>query len=230
MSGSCSPFSDLLDFLGSTQIFAGLSREQLANLAQLAHSQHYGKGEIIFRQGDAGKGFFIVRSGRVKIFKLGKDGREQIRHVFAAGAHFAEVPAFDGKSYPASAATLEQTEVLFFPRQFFVDRLKNNPELALSLLGGLARHMRLLSNLIDGLSLKGIPGRLALYLLDLSDRQNGSLEVELDLSKGQLAAMLGTIPETLSRTFLKFSKEGTILVEGSKITLLNPDILRRLAE
>ncbi len=224
------PFSDLLDFLGDTQIFQGLSQEQLASVAQLARLQRYDKDEMIFQQGDEGKGFFIVRSGRVKVFQVGGNGREQILHVFNPGAHFAEVPAFDGNHFPASAAALEKTEVLFFPRQFFLDLLAKNPDLTVNLLKSFARHLRRFSNLVDNLALRGVPERLAVYLLSVSYRYEGLLEIELDLSKRQLAAMLGTVPETLSRTLLKLSQERTILVEGSRIKLLNLERLRQLAE
>lgn len=230
MPESTGPFSELLDFFARTQLFQGLPREQLAALLQLARSQTYGKGEVVFRQEDPCNGFFLIRSGRIKIFQLGANGREQILHIFAAGGHFAEVPAFDGKCYPASATALEATEVLFFPSQSFLALLEQNPDLAINLLKSFARHLRRFSNLVDSLSLKDVPGRLAVYLLNLSDREAGLSPVNLDLSKGQLAAMLGTIPETLSRALLKLSKEGVIEVEGSRITLLDLNTLRKLAE
>ena len=211
-------------------MFQGLPQEQLAAIVQLARLQRYDTGDNIFQQGDEGRGFFVVRSGRAKVFQVGVNGREQILHIFAAGAHFAEVPAFDGKCFPASAAALEKTELLFFPRQFFLELLQQNPDLAVNLLKSFARHLRRFSNLVDNLSLKGVPERLAVYLLNLSDRNDSALQVELDLSKGQLAAMLGTVPETLSRALLKLGKEGVILVEGSKVTLRNLDALRQLAE
>lgn len=234
MSDSQHPFSDLLDFLGNTQIFQGLSQEQLAAIAQLARPQSYGKGDIIFHQGDEGNGFFIVQSGRIKVFQLSTSGREQILHIFGPGDHLAEVPALDGKSFPASAAALEPTDVLFFPRQFFLSLLEQNPTLTINMLRSFARHMRRFSHLVDNLSLKEVPGRLATYLLQLSKHGNNSdeasHEIELDLNKGQLAAMLGTIPETLSRVFYKLSQDGVIAVEGSKITILDRDKLEQLAE
>lgn len=230
MSDTVHPFSGLLDFLGNTQIFQGLPREQLAALAQLARPRSYRKGELIFQQGDEGSGFFIVQSGRIKVFKLSANGREQILHIFGIGDHFAEVPAFDGKCFPASAAALESTEVLFFPRQFFLELLEQNPTLAINMLRSFARHLRRFSHLVDDLSLREIPGRLAAYLLKLSDQADNAHQVELDVNKGQLAAMLGTIPETLSRVFYKLSQDGVIAIEGAKITLLDRNSLQQLAE
>lgn len=228
MSSPPHPFTDLLDFLSSTQIFEGLPPEQLAAIAQLAHPTAYEKGEIIFHEGDEGNGFYVVQSGRVKVFKLSKSGKEQILHVFGTGDHIAEVPAFDGNSFPASAEALENTELLFFPRRFFLNLLEQHPPLAINLLKSFARHMRRFSNLVDDLSLREVPGRLATYLLKLSTQADNADTIELDLNKGQIAAMLGTIPETLSRVLYKLSREGLIEVDGNRITLVDRDRLQKL--
>ena len=211
-------------------MFQGLPHDQLAAIAQLARRQSYSKGEMIFHQGEESGGFFVVQSGRIKVFQLSANGREQILHIFGPGDHFAEVPAFDGKCFPASAAALTGTNVLFFPRQFFLDLLEHNPTLAVNMLKSFARHLRRFSSLVDTLSLREVPGRLAAYLLKLSDQTDHPNQVELDLNKGQLAAMLGTVPETLSRVFHKLSQDGMIKMEGSIITLLNPNGLRHIAK
>ena len=223
-------FADSIDFLGENPIFQGLSREHLTELARLARPQSYKKGEIIFHQGEEGRGFFIVRSGRVKVYQLSASGREQILHIFGVGDRFAEVPALDGKCFPASAAALRSAEVLFFSRPSFLKLLEQNPTLAMNMLASLARHLRRFARLVDNLSLHEVPGRLADYLLALSDRADNACQVELDVSKGQLAAALGTIPETLSRVFHKLSQDGVIAIEGSKITLLDRNSLQQLAE
>ena len=229
MSDPIHPFSDLLNFLGDTQIFQGLPQAQLAALAQLARAESYGKGDFIFHQGDDGSGFFIVQSGRIKVFQLSASGREQILHIFGPGDHFAEVPAFDGKCFPASAAALEKTELLFFPHQLFLELLERNPTLAINMLKSFARHLRRFSGLVDNLSLREVPGRLAAYLLTQCNQSDTHL-VELTLNKGQLAAMLGTIPETLSRVFHKLSHDEIIKMDGSKITVLDRDRLRQMAQ
>jgi CRP-like cAMP-binding protein len=228
MISSPRPFSDLLEFLGSTQLFEGLPPEQLAAIAQIAHPVSYLKGEFLFHQGDEGSGFYVVQAGRVKVFKMSKSGKEQILHIFGPGDHIAEVPAFDGKSFPASAAALDSTEVLFFPRAFFLQLLEQNPTLAINMLKSFARHMRRFSQLIDNLSLREVPGRLATYLLTLSTQADNADIVELDLNKGQIAAMLGTIPETLSRVLYKLSRDGVIEVDGNRIRLIDRDRLQNL--
>lgn len=210
-------------------MFEGLPAEQLADLARLAIAQPYRKGDILFHQGDAGNGFFIVRSGRIKVFKVSADGKEQILHIFSKGDHFAEVPALDGECFPASAAALEKADVLFFPRQSFLHLLEQQPTLAINLLRSFARHLRHFSMLVDNLALREVPARLAHYLLNLSEQMEEAAMVELDLPKGQLAARLGTIPETLSRVFAKLNRDGLIEIEGSKVKLLDRHRLQQLA-
>lgn len=221
---------ELQTFLAGTDLFEDLPAEQLDAVARIAKLQTYTKGDPIFFEGDRCPGFFVVKSGRVKVYKTSPDGKEQILHWFAAGDRFAEVPAFDGGCYPASAAALEATELLLFPNEALLELLQAQPTLAFNLLAALARHLRRFAQLIDTLSLKEVPSRLAGYLLRLSDRNDGADLVELDLSKGQLAAFLGTIPETLSRTFAKLSQRQILELEGNRVKLCDRDRLQRLAE
>jgi CRP/FNR family transcriptional regulator len=222
--------SELREFLDNTQLWRGLPEDQLDALAEIAIAKTYRKGEVIFEEGDEGRGFFVVKSGRVKVYKLSNDGKEQILHFFGDGDHFAEVPVFDGQCFPASAATVEKSELLFFPRTAFLALLQQHPTLAIAMLAVSARHLRRMAQIIENLSFKEVPGRLAVYLLYLSERNGKGEEVELDMTKTQLAAFLGTIPETLSRVFAKMSQDGLIAIEGSRIKLLNRERLIVLAE
>ncbi|HAZ43933.1 MAG TPA: Crp/Fnr family transcriptional regulator [Cyanobacteria bacterium UBA11369] len=221
--------SKLREFLSNIKLWRGLPEDQVEQLARIAIAQTYSKGEIIFQAGDEGSGFFIVVSGRIKVYKTSVEGKEQILHLFVAGDHFAEVPAFDGQNFPASAMALETSELLFFPRTSFLNLLQEQPSLAIKILGVFARHLRIMAQLVEDLSLKEVPGRVATYLLYLSDRNNKSDTVELDMTKSQLAALLGTIPETLSRVFAKLSADQLIAIDGSKINLLDRKRLIGLA-
>ena len=216
--------------MANVQLWRGLPEDQLDALAKIAIAKTYRKGEVIFEEGDEGRGFFVVKFGRVKVFKLSTDGKEQILHFFGDGEHFAEVPAFDGQCFPASAAAIEKSELLFFPRTAFLALLEQHPTLAIAMLAVSARHLRRMAQIIENLSFKEVPGRLAVYLLYLSDRNGKGEEVELDMTKTQLAAFLGTIPETLSRVFAKLSQDGLIAIDGSRIKLLNRERLTVLAE
>lgn len=219
-----------LAIICSIPFFSGLSREQLADVGRIAVEKRFRKGEVIFSEGDEGDGFYLVIDGRVKVFKLSADGKEHILHVFAAGQPFGEVPVFAGEQFPANAAAIAYTRAMFFPRAAFLTLIGKNPLLAMKMLSDLSHKLRQFSTQIENLSLKEIPSRLASYLLYLASEQSQTDQVELNISKGQLASLIGTIPETLSRIFAKLSTQGLIKVDGRKIFLLDPAGLQELSE
>lgn len=202
-------------------LFSGLPDSQLHDIRAICHEKSYEKGSVIFFEGDAGEGFYLVAQGKVKIYKMSPMGKEQILHIFGPGEPFGEVPVFHGQPFPASAETLAKTTTLYFPRDKFVQLLHDNPSIALNMLAVLSMRLRRFATQIENLSLKEVPERLAGYLLYLQEEQDGKSTVELEISKGQLASLLGTIPETLSRIFAKMTEEGLITVQGRKITIVD---------
>ncbi len=144
----------------------------------------------------------------------------------------------DGQPFPASAAALDRVELIFFPRQIFLESLRQDPDIAINMLVSLSRHSRHLVSVIEDLSFKDVPQRLAAYLLNLNnansqksvDRSNLINPVTLDLTKTQLAAVLGTIPATLSRAFYRLSSKGIIAVNGSQIEVLDLHRLQALSQ
>jgi len=216
--------------LSQVDLFNGLSLQELDEIARIVSDKEYKKGELIFSDGDDGIGFYIVISGRVKVYKVSPDGKEQIMHIFGPGNPFAEVPVFEGSCYPANAEALERCRLFFFPKKGFVNLIHANPSLAMNMLASLSQRLKQFSNLIEALSLKEVPGRLASYLLYLSDK-NGSIdEFELDIAKSQLASFLGTIPETLSRIFTKMGSKELVRINGPQIVILDRTGLEDLAE
>ncbi|BHH83336.1 Crp/Fnr family transcriptional regulator [Desulforhopalus sp. 52FAK] len=214
------------EIIESSILFEGLPVKQIDALTDIAVLKNYTKGENIFFEGDLGIGFYVVGEGKVKISKISFAGKEHILHIFGGGEPFGEVPVFNGKPFPATAEALMKTRTIFFPRDKFVTLVEANPSLALNMLAVLSFRLRKFATQIENLSLKEVPARLASYLIYLSEEQKSEEEVELDISKGQLASLLGTIPETLSRIFAKMSDEGLIKVSGKRISLLDPERLR----
>ncbi len=210
----------ILSHIAHVPLFEGLPHEQVEDLAMIVTDQVFRKGESIFSEGEEGNGFYVVITGRVKIFKLSSEGKEQILHFFGPGEPFGEVPVFAGQQFPANAEALEQSRVFFFPRKSFVDLIKKNPSLALNMLAVLSKRLRRFAALVDDLSLKEVPGRLAAYLLYLSDQNKGVKDLELNITKAQLASLLGTIPETLSRILAKLGSQGLIETDGRRIKIL----------
>jgi CRP/FNR family transcriptional regulator len=218
-----------LQIISSIPIFSGLSDLHLQRVQRIAVDRHFNKGETIFSEGDEGNGFFVVVKGRVKIYKVSTEGKEQILHIFGPGEPFGEVPVFSGQRFPANAETMERSHLVFFPRNTFIDLISENPSLALNMLAVLSMRLRQFTVQIEHLSLKEVPGRLAAYLLYLAGEQDADT-VTLKISKGQLASLLGTIPETLSRIFARMSGFGLIEVKGRHIRLLDLPGLQDLAE
>jgi CRP/FNR family transcriptional regulator len=219
-----------IDAIGRIPLFGGLSRGQLAELEEIALEKKFRRGGQIFSEGDDGDGFYGILQGRVKVFKVSPDGKEHILHIFTPGQIFGEVPVFAGEKFPANAEALHETRALFFPRSAFMALLQKNPALSLKLLADLSVKLRQFAAQIENLSLKEIPARLATYLLVLAGEQGRDDQVSLSISKGQLASLLGTIPETLSRILAKLSSQQLIRVEGRKIALVDAEGLKDLAQ
>lgn len=215
--------------LAGITLFEGLPETQLRELAAIARIRNYKKGEPVFFEGEEGSGFFVVLAGRVKIFKASPEGKEQILHMFETGECFGEVAVFTGQGYPANAQSESKSTLLYFPRDRFVELIREEPSLALNMLGVLSMRLRRFAGLIESLSLKEVPGRLAAYLLYLNEKEKNARELKLDISKGQLAGLLGTIPETLSRILNKMSRIQLIKSDGSVITILDRTALEELA-
>lgn len=214
------------ELLAGSHLFSGLPMEQIQEISRLGISRTYHKGSAVFFEGTPADGFYMVASGRVKIFKMSVDGKEQILHIFGSGEPFGEVPVFHGSPYPANATTLTAAELVFFPRTEFIHLVTANPSLALNMLAVLSLRLRQFATQIENLALKEVPGRLASYLLYLMEEQHRYDQVVLDIPKGQLASLLGTSSETLSRIFNKMTEEGLIKVEGKTIYICNEQGLR----
>ena len=220
----------ILDIISQAPLFNGLSEEQLSQIRQIAIDEFYDKGKTVFLESDDCNGFYIVVAGKVKIYKVSFEGKEQILHIYGPGNPFGEVPVFSGQKYPANAETILKSHLLFFPRPAFVDLISENPSLSLNMLAVLSMRLRQFTVQIENLSLKEVPARLASYLIYLADEQTTGDFVSLTISKGQLASLLGTIPETLSRILAKMNKQNLIQVEGRNIKLLNRNGLEELAQ
>ena len=213
------------EIIRTTSLFEGLTESEIKAVSELIFEKKFGKGETIFFEGDEADGFHLVSSGQIKVFKMNPMGKEHILHIFGPGEPVGEVPVFSRQPFPATAEALIKSTTYYFPRNDFVALIEKNPSIALNMLAVLSRRLRQFANQIENLSLKEVPARLAGYLLYIAEEQDNSDVVRLPVSKGQLASLLGTIPETLSRIFAKMSDEGLIRVEGRSITIVDRDAL-----
>jgi len=213
------------DLLRKTPLFATLPDDDLRRVADLAVSRRFAKKEAVFREGDRADGFFVVVSGKVKVFKLSGEGKEQILHVLEAGQTFAEAVIFEGGAYPAHAETLADTELFFLPKRPFLDLLERHPNVAIRMLASLSRWLKRMTDLVESLSLKDVETRLIFYLSEeLKARgipPKDGAELELPIGKNVLASRLGTVPETFSRTLKKLQDDGLIVVRGKRIRIVS---------
>ncbi|UCC69300.1 MAG: Crp/Fnr family transcriptional regulator [Armatimonadota bacterium] len=210
------------------QLFSYLPTRDLVQLSRIASQQIYRKGEMIFLEGAEADAFWVVLKGQVKIFKLGAEGREQILRIARAGESFAEAAALSRGAFPANAEAIARSVVIRFPSGKFLGLLKSSPQLAINVIVGLSHLLRGFAGLVDALALRDVSARLAKYLLDRLVRSEGEW-IALDVRKSVLAARLGTVSETLSRTLRRLSDKGLIQVDGQRIRILDRPGLDRAA-
>jgi CRP/FNR family transcriptional regulator len=211
--------------LRRTPLFMTLTEDDLRHVAAVAVPRKYGRKETVFREGDPADGFFVVQTGKVKVFKLSEEGKEQVLHVLEQGQSFAEAAIFEGGAYPAHAETLADSELLLLPKVAFIHLLERNPRLAVRMLASLSRWLRRMTDLVENLSLRDVESRLVFYLSEeLKSRgipARDGVVLDLPVSKNVLASRLGTVPETFSRTLKKLQGEGLIAVRGKQIRILS---------
>ncbi len=219
-----------LEIISQAPLFHGLSEDSLKKIYEITTEESFGKDESIFFEGESAATFYVVVEGQVKIYKLSRQGKEQILHIYGPGNPFGEVPVFSGSNYPANALALKKTTLLRFNRSDFYALVEKDPSLALNFIGILAGRLREFTVQIERLTLMEMPARLASYLLYLSGEQAEKNEVNLAISKGQIASLLGTVPETLSRIFARMSSQNLIKVQGSRIIIIDQEGLEDLSE
>ena len=219
----------IVRLLETIPLFSGLSEPERRELAVIVRDRTFERGQTIFTEGEEGNGFYVVVAGRVKVYKISPDGKEQILHLLGPGEPFGEVALFSGRSFPAFAEAFEASRVFFIPREAFAAQVRAHPSLALNMLATLSMRLHQFASMIEGLSLKEVSSRLAGYILSESGKQGGKVRVELDLAKGQLASLLGTIPETLSRTLTRMVRQGRVRADGPFIVIEDREGLEQLA-
>lgn len=206
-------------------IFSDFDQDELATAAKLFHRRAYKKGEIIFHEGQPGSAFYLIESGRIKIYKLAEDGRELIFSIFGNAEIFGDVPVFDGGRYPASAAAIVDTETLYITRADFEALINDFPQIGLKIIRVLGKRLRRAHRLVMEMAVKSVPQRLAGLLLRLAEEygrpEDGAVLIELPLSRQEIADLIGVSRETATRELSKFGRSGVVELEGKKIRLVD---------
>ena len=209
--------------LAKVSIFSGLTESELGFLAERAISRHYSGGEIVFGEGEPCSGLYVVESGNVRIFKSSPNGREQVLSIDGPGSSIAEIPVFDGGTYPASGAAVGDATLLFVSKQDFQALCLAHPQVPLKVLRVVGARLRRLVGIIEELSFTTVRHRLASYLLRLAQKSGkrtpAGVEVFLPITNQELAAQIGTVRELVSRNLSRLQAEGMLKIDGRNVLI-----------
>jgi len=222
----------IISTLRGCRLFAGLPAADLEKIAAITVVKPVRGGDCLFREGEPVGGFFIVQQGAINVHRVNAAGKEQVIHIFRPGESFAEAALATERGYPADARAIESSQVLMVQKDGILALIKRQPELALRMLASMSGHLRVLVGQLEDLTMKDVETRLANWLLKRcpAPHQEAPVKIKLGTTKRTLAAELGTVSETLSRTLAKFRDQSLLQVEGQVITIRSPRQLARLLE
>ena len=221
MSASPSP-GEAVTLLRTLPLFAGLDDAALELVARRTVLRTIPRDTVLFRRGEPCAGLYVVVEGRVRVYRSSSDGREQEIHSIGPGRPLAEVPLFDGGPYPASARAMEDGRILFLPRADFEWLYRHHPPIADAVIRELGRRLRRMVGLVDKISLREVPARVALTLVEYAEaagalRDGG--ELTLPRTQDELASELATTRESVARALARLRRDGAIAQRGARIRI-----------
>lgn len=194
--------------LRSTPLLSGMPQDAVLGLIGSVSPRAYEKGAVLFHQGQPAAAFFVVLDGWVKIYRTTPDGLEVVLHIFKRGETFAEAAMFLGGRYPASAETVSTARLLRIDGNAFRTRIREQPELALSMLAAASHQLKFLVEQIEQIKVRSAPQRIAEFMMRLIEAREGRAVIELPFEKGLIANRLGMKPESFSRALAKLRSMG----------------------
>ena len=187
--------------------------------------RHFSTGETVFGEGEPCAGLYVVESGHIRIFKSSAGGREQVLSIDGPGSSVAELPVFDGGTYPASVTAVDDATLLFVSKQDFQSLCLAHPEVALKVLRVVGARLRRLVGIIEELSFTTVRHRLASFLLRLAKKEgkrtSEGVEIIMPVSNQELASQIGTVRELVSRNLSRLQEEGMIKIDGRTVIVCN---------
>ncbi len=235
-AGPASELRTRLAAIGSVPYFARLGEPERRALADRLERRVHAKGEMLFSEGDTCPGIHLVESGQLKLYKTSDDGREHMLRLLEPGHHFGEAVVFAGSAYPVSVRALRDSVVHLLPRGQVEELLRSSPAFALEVVRYLSRVIEGLIRKVGDLTLKDVRRRLATVLLDWALERGrpapAGVEVELPVSQEQLAALVGTVREQISRGLSRLEESGLLEVApgGRLVWIRDLDRLRDLVD
>ncbi len=201
----------------------------MRTLALISYLRSYPTGALIALAGEPPQAMYAIIAGRVKLTRIAPNGREQIINVMGPGQHFNAVPIFDEGPCPVNVEAITDVEVLELPITAIRQVVADHPALAMAFLREFAGRLRHMVNLIDNIALHSVQGRLAQLLLSRATASEKG-ELVAPLTQAEMAAMIGTVREMVSRTLHQFELQGYIRIERGAITICNRTALESCAE
>lgn len=217
-------------------IFKSLNYNELQKVNELIKKKTFPKSSVLFAEGDLAEHLYILRYGRVKLYEMSEDGRQQIIRLLEPGDFFGELALFMEKQhYILHAETLEDTGICLLARDDFKKLIHKNPEISLGVMNALSERLAYSEKFISALTLKTIEQRLISWLLAMAEKEgvltSKGTRLNINLPRHELASLFGTTRETISRKFSKLQADGFILINGQKqIIILNKDKLVQLSQ
>ena len=220
--------------LAKVPLFSRVSPADRERLIPLSTIREYDRGDVVFHEGDDSDSFYVVLTGRIKVFKHGPDGHDIILEMFGPGGPLGAVATFESRPYPASAAPMEPSTCLLIPREAFFELLERHPSLVRGLLGSLSLRLVQLTTRLAELTGGRIESRFARLFLKLADQlgQSGGKGtfIPLVLTRQELADLVGTTIETAIRVMSRWHKDEVLLTERDGFRLIDRPALESLAE
>jgi CRP-like cAMP-binding protein len=218
-----------LELIKKTAILGGLGDEALTALLSDAVVKTPERGEVLFVQGDPASAFYVVLDGWIKLYRMTVAGEEAVVGIFTKGQSFAEAAAFTGGMFPVSAECVTDARLLMFPSNRLFDRIRQSPELGLSMLASTSQHLHGLVHQIQQLKAHTGAQRLAEFMLALAPVEDGACTIALPYDKALIAGHLGMKPESLSRAIARLKEVG-VTVKRNMATIHDVDRLRNFFE
>jgi len=208
-----------------------LTENELNLIDEIAGETKFKKGEYIFFEGEAGDKFFIIKEGQVKLTKMIKNGDEQILNIFSNNDIIAEIVAFDKGNYPASAVTMTDTKLIVFDQSELEDLIMSHPSIGVKLLREMSHRLRRAQENVRDLALKDSSAKVAGLLIFLAEKygkkKKDKVILDISLTQQELASMIGSSRETVSRVLGKFESEDLIKTSRKKIIISKIDEIKK---
>ncbi len=219
-----------LEFLKKIPYFSNISKEELQTIADIMIERTYDRGEVLFMEGEFGEAIHFVVEGRVKIYKTSEDGREHILYIAVSGDIFAEVILFNEVNYPATAEVMEKSRIAIIRNEDLEKVLKAHPSMAVAIIKVLNKRLYDAQQQVKSLALHNTHGRTAQMLIKLAmehgNKTEKGLELDLSISRQELANMVGTTRETVTRVLMAFKKYNLIEIDRNIIRITQPEKLK----